>query len=132
VNFTGYLPQAQVMNLYRETGFDVFVNVSDAEGLPVSLMEASSAGIPMVATNVGGSNEIVNAANGVLLDADPSVDDIAAALLIFHRRAVAGVYRQRARSYWAKNYHAQVNYNKFGHDLACLVDHPANAGCFLK
>ena len=33
--------------------FDLFVNMSLSEGIPVSIMEAISFGIPIIATNVG-------------------------------------------------------------------------------
>lgn len=40
--------------------FDVFVLPSRYEGLSISLLEALFAGIPILATNVGGNSEIVN------------------------------------------------------------------------
>ena len=38
-----------------------------SEGIPVSIMEAISFGIPIIATNVGGNAEIVNDETGVLI-----------------------------------------------------------------
>ena len=38
---------------------DLFVLASDREGRPTSIMEAMSAGLPIVATNVGSVNELV-------------------------------------------------------------------------
>lgn len=38
---------------------DIFVNPSYSEGLPTSVMEAASVGLPIIATDVGGTNEII-------------------------------------------------------------------------
>ena len=59
---------------------DLFLNVSEYEGVPVSVMEAQSFGIPVIATAVGGTPEIVNEENGFLLPENPSQDEIASAI----------------------------------------------------
>lgn len=55
VCFTGFLPEA---DRYLDA-FDVFVLSSRAEGLGSSLLDAFAAGIPVVATSVGGIPELV-------------------------------------------------------------------------
>ncbi|WP_440963593.1 glycosyltransferase [Massilia sp. GER05] len=124
VVFTGYLAQEDVMKLYREQTFDVFINVSSSEGIPVSLMEASSVGIPMVATDVGGNSEIVNESNGILIPADPDVATIASALARFRDRASAVAYRTRARADWQEKYSAAHNYPQFGQSLVDIASRP--------
>ena len=121
VVFLGYLTQQEVMQLYREQRFDVIVNVSSNEGIPVSLMEASSVGIPMVATDVGGNREIVNETNGILIPADADIPTIAGALAHFYDRASASAYRARARSVWQNKYNAAHNYSRFGQSLADIA-----------
>lgn len=78
--FLGRLPEGGVLDHYRTHPVDVFLNVSRSEGVPVSIMEAQSFGIPAVATAVGGTPEIVNDENGVLLSASPTPEEIAAAI----------------------------------------------------
>lgn len=117
VIFKGYMRQPDLVAFYRDAAFDVIVNVSDSEGIPVSLMEASSVGIPMVATDVGGSGEIVNSSNGLLIDECADAATIAAALLKFHDRQTAVTYRKGARAYWNAHFNARINYVQFGQAL---------------
>lgn len=117
VIFKGYLRNDQVMELYQKEKFDVFMNVSDSEGIPVSLMEASSFGIPMIATNVGGNSEIVNSENGILVSENPDIETIASALIQFTNKPVASEYRKKARSQWMKKFDAAVNHDDFSRQL---------------
>jgi glycosyltransferase involved in cell wall biosynthesis len=61
---------------------DIFVSVSVKEGLGVSLLEASSYGVPIVAGNVGGIPEIVQ--DGVTGFLVPPRDSEALAEKIIH------------------------------------------------
>lgn len=121
VVLAGYMTNSQVVDLYRTERFDVIVNVSDYEGIPVSLMEASAAGIPMVATDVGGNGEIVNAGNGVLIPADSDGAAIGATLLRFRDRPVAAAYRKAARAGWEQHFNADANYHRFGRALTQVL-----------
>jgi glycosyltransferase involved in cell wall biosynthesis len=54
-------------------GADLFVLASDHEGLPVTVMEALTLGVPVVAPAVGGLSEVVSPDNGILTRAgDPA------------------------------------------------------------
>lgn len=63
---------------------DLFVLPSLYEGLPLSIMEAMAAGTPVVATDIGGNNElIVSGTNGLLVPpADPSALAVAVQTLL--------------------------------------------------
>ena len=112
---TGYLTEPEWRQQFTGRPVDLFVNVSSSEGLPVSLMEAASFGIPMMATCVGGIPEIVNDANGVLLEASPSPESIAAALKAFARLTAEerGAKRVASRATFECNFDAEVNYSRF-------------------
>ena len=55
----GELDGAHVQRLYDTRPFDVFINTSKKEGVPVSIMEAMRHGIPVIAPRVGGIPELV-------------------------------------------------------------------------
>ena len=67
VIFTGFKQNiAEYLN-----ASDLYLSTARWEGLPISLIEAQSLGIPVVATNVVGNNEVVvDAQNGFLFDSD--------------------------------------------------------------
>lgn len=66
-NFTGWLTPSEIDDFYINHPIDLFVNTSSTEGLPTSIVEAISHGVPILATNVGGTSEIVNEACGRLI-----------------------------------------------------------------
>lgn len=66
VRFVGTIPKEQVLAYLRAC--DVFVLNSTYEGLPHVLLEAMAAGLPVIATDVGGTGEIVESGrNGLLV-----------------------------------------------------------------
>ncbi len=60
VELRGYVPFAELRQLYRSS--HVFLHVSLTEGVPQVLFEAFAAGLPVVATDVGGVRAAVNGA----------------------------------------------------------------------
>ncbi len=61
-----YGERKDVIDILEES--DIFVNPSYSEGLPTSVMEAASVGLPIVATDVGGTDEIIkNMESGILI-----------------------------------------------------------------
>ena len=52
VIFTGVLPKEQWHKLSEK--FDIFINTTNTDNMPVSILEAMALGFPIVSTNVGG------------------------------------------------------------------------------
>lgn len=116
--FLEYQDNESLMKFYHDHSIDVFMNASTTEGTPVSIMEAISCGIPVIATNVGGNPEIVSERNGILLNANPSPEEIACAILkIVDNPAVAQKMRLESRKVWEESYNAETNFQKFAERL---------------
>lgn len=118
----GQVSNQDVMRHYKENPVDVFVNLSTTEGgAPVSIMEAISCGIPVIATNVGGNPEIVSERNGLLLNPDPTPEDVAQALLkVCDNSEMAHKMRAESRKVWQESYNADVNYRNFAERLKSM------------
>ena len=65
--FLGSMNSELIIDYLIQGKFDLFINTSSSEGVPVSIMEALSVGIPIIATDVGGTKEIVDDSVGKLL-----------------------------------------------------------------
>ena len=120
--FKGRVENKVVLEFYKENAVHLFINLSDSEGIPVSIMEAMSFGIPCVATNVGGTSEIVeNEVNGYLIDDENN--EYIAAKVDFIASMEARRYkklREAARYTWNQKYSAENNYKIFLEEIKNL------------
>ncbi len=116
--FPGYSNKDMLMSFYRTRPVDVFINVSASEGTPVSIMEAISCGIPVIATSVGGNPEIVSERNGILLKPNPTPQEIADAIFVLvDNPEMAVSKRSGSREIWSERYNADVNFQQFAERL---------------
>lgn len=124
VKLLGYVPNPKVREFYRATPITAFVNASNGEGVPVSIMEAQAAGIPVVATNAGGTSEIVHdGKNGIVVPVDIAPDEFAIALeKVFNLSP--DCYRswsQNAVETWKKYSDANRQYQEFSEGISVLA-----------
>ena len=116
VIFKGKVNNQEIMEFYQKEEVDIFINLSTTEGLPVSIMEEMSFGIPAIATDVGGTSEIVvEGKTGILLNGNFDDAELESAILEI---IVCGVekkeqLRQNCREYWKHNFHNISNYEAF-------------------
>lgn len=67
ITFTGKLPKQAWIELAQEC--DVFINTTNYDNLPVSVIEAMALGMPVVSTNAGGVPYIIeDGVNGLLVE----------------------------------------------------------------
>ncbi len=113
VSLMGDLVYQDVLKLYLQESVNLFLSVSETEGLPVSMMEAISFGVPIMATNVGGCNEIVTNKTGILIDKE--FDPIAVAKLItdFKDSEMNGsAFRTGVVNFWKEKFENDLNYSR--------------------
>ncbi len=114
INFIGRKSNKDVKNFYEENPVDLFLNLSTIEGVPISIMEAISYGIPIIATDVGGTKEIVTEETGFLLSSTISKDDIIRKLKEYYYLpdSEKELLRQHTFSFWKDNFNAANNIKK--------------------
>jgi glycosyltransferase involved in cell wall biosynthesis len=113
VNLLGEIPNFEIYDFYQKNNVDVFINVSESEGVPVSIMEAMSCHIPIIAPDVGGvSDMLVDGYNGFLLSSEATVNEIAKALeqVDFLKNKQT---RENSYELYLKRYNAKNNYINF-------------------
>lgn len=71
---------------------DVFVMSSDAEGVPMTMLEAMSSGLPVVSTRVGGIPEITSEEQAILVDAKSAEALSEGLLLMFDKYKAESEY----------------------------------------
>ena len=122
VDLKGEWKNKEMMNFIKNNHFDVFINISESEGLPVSIMEVISFGIPVFATNAGGTNEIVSSRTGKLFDVNLNKMNLSNSLNnFFNSKYNEENFRLKVREYWQENFDANNNYKKFI-DRFLLID----------
>jgi glycosyltransferase involved in cell wall biosynthesis len=114
----GQVDNSDILDFYEAHHVDVLLSLSSSEGLPVSMMEAQSYGIPIVARRVGGVSEIVDEKTGVLLSSQATPSEVAVAL----RKALepGGFAAEAVRAFFQQRFDAKTNYNRFVDTLLAL------------
>ena len=80
---TGQVSNFEVQKTYEKQAFDVFINTSRMEGVPVSIMEAMRFGIPVIAPRIGGIPELVEVTTGLLYAPENGAEGVLQALQVF-------------------------------------------------
>jgi colanic acid/amylovoran biosynthesis glycosyltransferase len=119
VRFLGSIPNNQVLKYYNSNKVDLFINVSESEGVPVTIMEAFSSGVPVFATNVGGVSELVDEKVGKLLPSDISSEFLCNVLEDYYRLNLDEKMKlkKQAKERWSALANAENTYKKLAEFL---------------
>lgn len=79
INFTGKLEKKQWVNLSKD--YNVFINTTNFDNTPVSVIEAMALGLPVVSTNVGGMPYLISDAVDGLLVQPNHIEDFCNAVV---------------------------------------------------
>lgn len=121
VIYHGYLKNDEILSFYKNNSINLLASLSYSEGLPVTMMEALSFGIPIMSTDVGGCKEICNENTGFLIEKDFDPEKTAAAILSFKDSPKNTLsFRKQCRKYWEENFNAEKNYAKFSKEIIAL------------
>lgn len=116
IDFKGQMKNEEVRRFYSENKIDLFISLSESEGLPVSMMEAQSAGIPILSTDVGGVSEIVKEnKTGWLLPEKVTAEQVFSTLqriMEIPAEERKGL-RDYCVQYWQTHFSAAENYPQF-------------------
>ncbi len=113
-DFKGRVSNNDLMKFYQNTSVNLFINVSSTEGLPVSMMEAISFGIPVIGTNVGGVSEIINDQTGRLLPEDISPVELSGIIEAFKASGMnSATFRKGVREFWCRHFISPDCYYSF-------------------
>lgn len=127
VALRGQVDNAEVLRHYATHPVDLFILLSSREGLPVSIQEALSMGIPVLATDVGGVSEAIpsNGDNGALVASSDSAELVAGqirALLIDTPEPRRVQRREAALNCWAERFNAMKNHRALAQALHHELD----------
>jgi glycosyltransferase involved in cell wall biosynthesis len=104
----GNMSNEEVMKFFSEVPIDLFISLSEAEGVPVSIMEAISFGVPILSTDVGGCKEIVTDETGILVPLETEMEVIAKKITEFktsHKNTAE--FRSNVRLFWENNFNSK-------------------------
>ena len=117
--FLGRVDNSKIYEIYNEIDADFFINMSDSEGLPVSIMEANAFGIPTICRDIGGNPEIISDRNGIVLHYDDKKkDEFYSSINEFVHCRIDNELKYRRLSegsfiVWNESFNAEKNYNEF-------------------
>lgn len=140
--FRGNVPNDELQWFYRSNRIDCFITTSETEGLPVSIMEAMSYGIPVIATDVGGIREMVDG-NGILLSPDPDTEEVGNALLrvMLADGTTKAMFSEQSARVWDHKFNRKNNVKQFsnlipnggnGRIMFLTVNSVKGNWCFMK
>ena len=120
--FYGNVENQKLYNFYSKNKIDLFINSSESEGLPISILEALSFGIPVIAPDIGGISEVIkNKSNGILLRKNHNYKDLLYAIEIFIDNDNKLLFKENSYKMFKNKFELNLNYSKFFKKIETIV-----------
>lgn len=109
---------------------DVFCLISNYEGLPISIIEAMRAGLPVIASDVGGNNELVkDGLNGFLVERGNSEQLVERISFLLEHKEILRELGQKSREFYLKEFSAEQMMKRISAVYARVLNKKTAAGC---
>ncbi len=117
--FLGHYHQNQIHQFYQNHDILCFINLSYMEGVPVSIMESMMHGIPCIATQVGGTAELIqNNHNGYLIQPEIDIEGTANLILTLSQDPYLWkTFSKNCREVYLKKLNSNSNYHQFYQEM---------------
>lgn len=114
VTLHGRVDNNVVIDFYKKNKVNLFIHLSETEGLGMAAVEAQSFGIPAISIDTGGVKEVVNEKTGILLERDSTVLDVAESIICFKDSWKNNfAFRVGVRQQFLQKFEADKNYAFF-------------------
>lgn len=117
IEIRGYVPNAEILKFYSENSVDLFISLSTTEGLPISMMEAISYGIPVFAANICGIPELVTEDTGSMFELEDTMELIARKL---QKQLDKEIDSQKVFNFAKEKFDYRKNYKDFYKQIKVL------------
>jgi glycosyltransferase involved in cell wall biosynthesis len=114
VELKGHVTNSDFTLYLKTEPVSFFLSVSRNEGLPFTMIESLSYGIPIIATDAMGCRDIINEQTGILLPVFFQPTTVAKQIEEFAFSAKnTDVFRSGVKAFWKQNFEAEKNYFEF-------------------
>ncbi|MDP2175507.1 MAG: glycosyltransferase [Bacteroidota bacterium] len=114
VTLMGHVQNDVFLSYLKNEPVSFFLSLSRNEGLPYTMMEAISFGIPIIATDAMGCREICTVQTGILLPLNDDSKSVSQAIEKFAQSTLnTEAFRTGVKNFWKENFEAENNNFKF-------------------
>ena len=103
-----------IIDFYKKESVNLFMHVSETEGLGMAIIEAQSFGIPAICCAAGGVKEVISKNSGILLEVETTPEKIANTILEFIDSEMnTDEFKTTTRNHFQQNFSIKNNIKKF-------------------